>query len=150
MPSRLSNFIVKTIVRSPFNFVLGPSVGVITVKGRKSGKPYSTPVNVLRLGEGYTVVSLRGRSWWRNLREGQAAVLRLAGKSLSVTGRVINKPEKVAGGLASYFRQYPTYAKYFRVRIEAGGEPNRADLEAAASERVLVRLSPSPAVAMAP
>jgi hypothetical protein len=48
-------------------------------------------------------------------------------------------------GLTEYFRQYPGYAKYFKVRLDSDERPLPEDLEIAASERVIIRLTPVPA-----
>jgi len=68
MPSALENFFMKAIINSPFHSLLGESFAVITFEGRKSGKRYSTPVNVARVDSTWIVVSMRERTWWRNLR----------------------------------------------------------------------------------
>jgi hypothetical protein len=90
-------------------------------------------------------VSLRGRKWWRNLRGGRQAHLRVAGKQYAVRGEVLEDPAAVVDGLKQYFRQNPAYAKYFDVRLAPAGEPVSEDLDRAADERVIIRLRPATA-----
>ncbi len=139
MPSRFENFVVATIVRSPFHGLLGDAFAVISLRGRRSGKPISTPVNVLREGSTLTVVSLRTRTWWRNLRRGQPANVRLAGKDFDVRGEVLEAPDQVREGLAHFFESRPGHAKYFGVRM-ADGKLSGEDLQKATVQRVIVRL----------
>jgi hypothetical protein len=139
VPGRFENFIVSTIVRSPFHALLGDAFAVFSVRGRRSGKPISTPVNVLREGSTLTVVSLRTRTWWRNVRSGAQASVRLAGKTLQVRGEVLERPDMVREGLTHVFAQRPGHAKHFGLRL-VDGRLSAADLQKVAAERVVVRL----------
>jgi len=142
MPSAIGNFFIKTLLNSPLHPLLGSSFAVITVRGRKTGKLYSTPVNVTRDGDVFTIISRRERTWWRNLRGGGAAHLRVAGRRYAVQAEVIEDPAGVAAGLGEYFQHHPGYAKYFGVQLAADGEPGQADLERLADERVVIRPHP--------
>ena len=143
MPSPIGNFFIKAIVNSPLHGLLGDSFAVITLTGRKSGRRFSTPINVKADEGGWTVVSSRERTWWRNLRQGRTALLRVGGKQAAVQGEIVEAPADVRAGLADYFRRYPAYAKYFAVPLGADGQPESAALEHAARERVIIRLRPA-------
>ena len=145
MPGKISNFFMKTIVNSPLHPMLGSNFAVITFEGRKSGKRYSTPINVKRNGDVFTAVSLRSRNWWRNLRGGRPAQLRVSGQQYTVRGEVLEDRSAVVAELAQYFEQNPGYAKYFDVRLAPDGEPLNEDLDRAADERVMIRLRPATA-----
>jgi hypothetical protein len=80
MPSSIGNFFIKAIVNSPLHPLLGDRFAVITVDGRKTGKQYSSPINVTRDDGMFTATSLRNRTWWRNLRGGRLAKLRVSGQ----------------------------------------------------------------------
>jgi len=144
MPSRFGDFFVKALLNSPLHPILGGSIAVITVHGRKTGRAYSTPVNVVREGDAFTVVSRRSRTWWRNLRGGAAAELRVSGKRLTTQGEVIEGYGEVANGLSGYFQRNPRYAKYFQVNLTEAGQPERQDVERVARERVMILLRPVP------
>jgi len=124
------------------HFLLGNSFAVITVTGRKSGKQIATPVNIVLIGGTLTVISMRSRTWWRNLQEGQLAQLRRAGKQFPVQGELVRTPDDVAKGLSDYFAQYPAYAKYFKIPIGLDGKPDPKELARVAGERLLIRLYP--------
>ena len=62
MSGNLGNLFMKTIINSPLHPLLGSGIALITVRGRKTGKPISTPVNVVNDGDGLLVVSLRNRT----------------------------------------------------------------------------------------
>ncbi len=143
MPSAFANNIVRAIVNSPLHPILGDSFGVISVHGRRTGKRYSTPINVRLEGDTFTAVSLRTRTWWRNLRGGAPAELTVAGRRSEVRGEVVEGHAEVVETLASYFKRYPGLAKYFGVQLGADGELEGEDLERAADERVVILLRPT-------
>jgi hypothetical protein len=142
MPSLLGNFFVKTLINSPLHPLLGKSFAVITVTGCKTGKPISTPINTVYIDEILTVISMRNRTWWRNLRKGRLARLSRAGKRYMVRGEIVETPDQVISGLEKYFAQYPGYAKYFKIHPGPDGKPDPQELILHASERVLIRIFP--------
>lgn len=67
---------VEKLFNRTFGFLVGLGVGpahiyVLEVRGRKSGKPYSTPVDLLELGGRRYLVAPRGRTQW--VRNAEAA-----------------------------------------------------------------------------
>jgi len=140
MPNAIGNLFMKAIINSPLHRLLGSSFAVISLRGRKTGKLYSTPVNVARDGEGFTVISRRERTWWRNLRGGADAYLRVAGQRYAVRSEVIEDPAGVAEDLREYLQRSPGHARYFGVQPGADGQPAQADLDRLAGERVVIRL----------
>ncbi len=142
MPTPFGNAFMSVLLRSPLHPLLGDSFAVITVTGRKTGRRISTPINVAREPEGFTVVSYRNRTWWRNLLGGRAGELLYQGKTIPVTARIADQPGEVRDGLKAYFDRYPDYAKYFGIRRDEQGAIAEADLTRAAGERVIIRLIP--------
>ena len=140
MPSAIGNFFIKSLINSPLHPLVGESFAVITLTGRKTGQTISTPINIVRLGDMQTVISLRSRTWWRNLKDGRPAQLRHAGRRSKVRAEIVDAPAEVTAGMAAYFSQYPGYAKYFKLRTGTDGKPDPTELEKLASERVLIRL----------
>jgi hypothetical protein len=143
MPGSFGNSFMKAMINSPLHALLGDSFAVITVTGHKTGRSISTPVNVSFADNCYTVISMRDRTWWRNLRGDVPAHLRVSGKIFPVHGEVIKDPGAVSEELRQYFRQHPGNAKYFNVRLTPEGEPDPEGLQHAAEERLIIRLHPS-------
>jgi deazaflavin-dependent oxidoreductase (nitroreductase family) len=140
MPNAIGNFFMKLMVNSPLHAMLGDRFAVITVTGCKTGKRYSTPINVLKDGDGFFIVSLKNRTWWRNLRRGRSAQLRISGKRLRVRSEVFEEHDEVTDALMRYFQKAPGDAKHFGVRLARDERPIREDVERAAGERVMIRL----------
>ncbi len=142
MPNAIGNFFVRSLVNSPLHPVLGSGLAVITVHGRKTGRHIVTPVNVVADGDGFTATSLRSRSWWRNLRGGAQAELRLAGQQHLVRGEVVEGHAAVVAGFARYFDQHPGFARYFGLQLGPDDRPAWESLERLADERVIIHLCP--------
>jgi hypothetical protein len=136
MPSLIGNFFIKTLVNSPLHALLGSQFAVITLSGRKTGREFSTPINLMDIDGTLTVISSADRSWWRNLQDGRTARLRHNGRSTAVRGELVTRSDEVIAGLEDCFRVYPGFAKYFGVGADPSGLP------AAAANRVLIRLFP--------
>jgi deazaflavin-dependent oxidoreductase (nitroreductase family) len=143
MPSPLSNYFIKTLINSRMHALLGASFAVISVTGRKTGRPISTPVNTVCIEGDLSVISLRSRTWWRNLRGGCVGQLRQAGRTFPVQARIVEQPALVTAWLEKYFNSYPGHAKYFKLQAGADGKPTQHELERAAADRVIIHLSPA-------
>jgi hypothetical protein len=116
---------------------------VISVDGWKTGRRVSTPINVRRAQDGWIVISMRKRTWWRNLRGGRTALLRLAGRQIPVRGEIVEARDQVIANLTDYFRHNPGLVKYFDVQLDPEGNPDPAGLEREALKRVFIKLYPA-------
>lgn len=103
----IANPINKAILRSPLHGLMSKSTMLITFRGRKSGKTYTTPVEYHRVGQSITVYSWQNRSWWKNLRGGAPVTLRVRGKDLSGTADIV--PASAAEIVAGLQAMYPTF-----------------------------------------
>ena len=142
MPTRLGNFFVKTLITSPLHPLLGESFALITVTGRRTGNPITTPINTVCIEDVLTVISMRSRTWWRNLRSREVAQLRQAGRTFPVRAEVIEAPDGVDFWLKKYFTIYPGYMRYFEIIPDPDGKPSPQELQKVAGERVIIRLFP--------
>ena len=138
------NPIIKWLLNSPFHRLISKNMMLITYKGRKSGKPYSTPVNYLELedteGKYLATMSLKGRVWWRNLREGTPVTVLFRGKNLQGVAEVIEDNQEVADFLSIYLQQFPQMARYFQITFDENGEPISEEVIPAAKTRVVIKI----------
>lgn len=77
----------------------GAPVLVLDVVGRKTGQVRSTPLVYLSLPEGYLVTAAnagneREPQWWANLQAAGTGVVHVAGRTETVTPRVVQPPER--------------------------------------------------------
>lgn len=134
------NPLMEWILRSPLHGMLSANTLLISVTGRKSGKPITTPVNYVRDGNILSITSYRKRTWWRNLRGGASVTMRLQGKDIQAHANVIEDDSGVANGLMAHLQKVPQYAKYYQVGLDASGRPVAADVARAASDRVIIHV----------
>jgi len=135
----IGNPFMKAILRSPFHPILSKSTALLSIKGRKSGKVYTFPVNYQREGNEVWVISMRDRTWWKNLRGGGQVALRLEGIEYKGEGEVFEECQEVAQQLDPFIRRSPAYGKYLKVGFDSDGNPNLGDLIKAAESRVMIR-----------
>ena len=120
---------VERVFNRAFGFVVGLGLGfsynyLLQVRGRKSGKLYSTPINLLELGGKRFLVAPRGRTQWvRNAEAAGEVTLKKGRTKLQFRLRPIadaDKPEILKAYLDNFKRDVQ---QYFPV---AAGSPARA------------------------
>src|SRR3990172_5060766 len=72
---------------------------LLTTTGRKSGRPWTTPLTYLQDGENLVVIASNGGSarhpaWYLNLRADPAATLELPGRTVHATAATAGPEEK--------------------------------------------------------
>ena len=133
------NSFMTFMLRSPIHGVMSGSTMLITVTGRKSGRPITTPVNYYQEGDTVWVISNRERTWWRNLKGGAALKLRLRGQEVNGFGEVLLDEPAVAAQIGEYVRHLPMSARALGVHI-VDNQPDPADLERLAKEKVMIKI----------
>jgi hypothetical protein len=102
----------------------------VSYTGRKSGRPYRTPVSYYRDGD--TVYCFTNGSWRYNFAENADAILHIRGRDYNAIGRVDtgDRNNKI-DTMTRYFKAVPQDKKFYGVRCDADGEPIRALVEQA-------------------
>lgn len=107
-----------------FGFLAGLGIApsfiyLLEVKGRKSGKVYSTAVNLLELNGKQFIVAPRGRTQWVRNAEAAGEVILKRGASRRFRLRSLNDSEK-AQVLKAYLTNYKSAVqKFFPIRPNA-------------------------------
>lgn len=115
---------------------------VLTVAGRKSGLPRSTPLNVLHLDGSRYLVAPRGETEWaRNLRAAGRAQLRTGRRAEEISARELADDEKVPL-LRAYLSRWKVETGIFFGGI-APDAPEQAWREVAGRHPVFVVVAPS-------
>ena len=121
---RAGNGLVRMLVR----LGLGPArTYLLTVTGRRSGAPRSTPVTLVEEGGRRWLVSPYGEvAWVRNLRATGRATLSRCGRTGAIAVREIT-PEEAAPVLKLYVTRVPITRPYFDVKPESDLDAFRAE-----------------------
>ena len=113
---------------------------VLEVRGRTSGEPRRTPVNLLELDGARYLVAPRGETQWaRNLRASGEGRLLAGRHSESFTATEIADPEKVEV-LRAYLKRWKFEVGVFFDGV--GPDSSEQELLAAAPKHPVFRLSP--------
>jgi len=104
MDSRSQSFERPSVVERFFNSTIGalvrlgiglPNMRVLEVRGRKSGKLYTLPVDLLSLDGRFYLVAPRGRAEWvRNAEASHSVVLRRGSRVEQYQLRALSDAEK--------------------------------------------------------
>jgi len=116
---------------------------LITYKGRKSGKRFTTPVRYIRVDDVVRCFTSTDTLWWRNLRGGAEVVLQLQDQQKRYHARVFeSKPEQTRAALEHYLALYPQDAGYYDIRLNKDKSLNCEDFERALTGIIVVEASP--------
>jgi len=116
---RIANALIKALI----SLLLAPSqTYLLSVRGRKTGKLYSTPVRLVEEDSQRWLVAPYGEvSWVRNARAAGEVTLTRNGRS-EVVGLSELGPEESAPILKKYLEQVPLVRPYFDVKPDAPTE----------------------------
>jgi deazaflavin-dependent oxidoreductase (nitroreductase family) len=128
-------FRAPSAVEAAFNRALGFLVGLgigpgymqlLQVRGRKTGRVFSTPVNLLEVGGKTYLVAPRGRTQWvRNAEAAVEIMLKRGSTRRRFRLRALPDGEKPEL-LKSYLEQYASQVqRYFPVKAGSGSEAFR-------------------------
>lgn len=133
------NDFMSWVLRSPFHGLLSNGMMLITVKGRKTGKSYTTPVGYYQQGGTLWVLTGRERTWWRNLQGGAEVDLLVKRKQVAGAAETEMDPNAVEMRMFDYVKHVPQAARPMGIRIEAG-RPNAEDIARVAKDRLFVKI----------
>ena len=138
---RVGNYAVR--VMSRIGLRMGP-VCVLTVPGRRTGKPRSTPVSPLTVGGGrYVVAALPDSDWARNIRAAGHAQLSQGRRREPVTLIEVTDSTLKEQVMRAYPCEVPRGAPMF-VRAGIAASPDPGAFAAAAGHVAVFEIRPVP------
>lgn len=143
----MQNRVVSWILRSQLSDILDRSVLLITVKGRKTGTPYTLPVQYATSQGAIWIMPGRPehKSWWRNLRQESDVTMLLRGREVGGSARALQgatDPDSVTEGMRIFLRRWPSAAR--AVGMKGKDPDDETSLAAAAKDTVIVRVAVPP------
>jgi deazaflavin-dependent oxidoreductase (nitroreductase family) len=105
------NALIKLLTRVG---LAGRHTYVLTVRGRKTGRPHSTPVTLIEDGDRWLVAPYGEVGWVRNVRAAGQVELSRKGRSEMLYVEEV-RPEEAARVLREYLKQVPIVRPYFNV-----------------------------------
>lgn len=141
-----ADLLAAGLLRSPASGLLDGALLLLTVRGRRTGREYTFPVQYAEDGPALWVLPGRPdtKTWWRNLLEPARVGLHWRGQDLGGSARVLDggrEPWAVEAGLRAYLTRFPRTARRLGVDDGHGGLDPRL-LHDVAVRTVLVRIVP--------
>jgi deazaflavin-dependent oxidoreductase (nitroreductase family) len=116
---RALNALVRPLARAGLT---GPRTNLLTVPGRRTGRLWSTPVSIVRIGDERWLVAPYGdRNWVRNARAAGWVELRRGGRSERLAVREL-APEAAVPVLREYLRRGWVTRPFFDVSLASTSE----------------------------
>jgi hypothetical protein len=138
----LVNAVIRTLLRSPLHSLMSKSVLVVSYKGRKSGRRYSTPVRYVEVDDCIRCFTSEQVQWWRNVKRNPAISLLVQGISGPYRAEVQQRdPVVTKQKLRHFLSLFPQDASYQNIRLDADKSLNEDDLEAASHSAIVVEFS---------
>jgi hypothetical protein len=122
---RKPNFFER-ILNKAFGVLVGLGIGLrhnylVEVRGRRTGRVYSTPIDLLEFKEKRFLVAPRGRTEWvRNAESAREIVLKRGSVRQKFRIRIVSNEEKPEILKAYLDRFNLTVQRYFPVRADSG------------------------------
>jgi deazaflavin-dependent oxidoreductase (nitroreductase family) len=113
---RLGNVLITPLARLG---LAGKRTHILTVRGRRTGRRYSTPVQLVFDDRGRWLVAPYGeREWVKNARAAGEVELARAGRTMRYRVEEVS-PDEAAPVLREYLRTTPIVKAYFEAEPEA-------------------------------
>jgi F420H(2)-dependent quinone reductase len=114
--NHVGNPVIRPLLRTRFGRRLGKHTALLRYRGRRTGRAYELPVGYTRVdGRLWILVATpEHKTWWRNLRDGAAVDLLLAGRAVHGKATAldgVHHPDEVVEGLRAYARGMPRAAR---------------------------------------
>ncbi len=148
-PPRWVDALLRWLLRTPgLQRWAGRSTALLTFRGRRSGRLFTTPVVYVRDRGRVLVVSRVERQWWRNLDDHPEVHLRLAGTQHHGRARVLHGLEALDAYL-TYMEARPPVARAAGIDVHRGA-PDPVRARAALTTTVVVAIDLVPLVTSLP
>ncbi len=110
---------------------------IITFKGRKTGREYSTPISYFM--EHQTVYCFTRARWWKNIGEGSNVSVRIRGVKYNGYAKAIpDDVHRKAEALKMRLRANPKAGMLYGISSNSAGDPNEEELLEFATANVLI------------
>ena len=85
---------LRALLASPLRGMAGPGILLVTYRGRRTGRTYTTPVEFVRVDGGLVVLVADAdrKQWWRNVRETPDVQVRVDGRPSRAKAIVLRGP----------------------------------------------------------
>lgn len=139
----LVNPVMKALLRSPIHTVASRNVAILHYQGRRSGRSFDTPLSYVREGKTVLLLSSQNTGWWKNFRDGAAAVEVEIGGQRHAGTAVLHEgdTEALRDGVRRFLTALPRDAIVYGVKMDKSKRPIDTSIADTAPRLVLVEIS---------
>ncbi len=112
------NAMPMLVLNSPLHALMSSRYAVLEFTGRKSGRTFRTPIAYTREGERILITT--DSNWWKNLDGGRPVRLRVRGKKVTGSPRLVTDPDEAARMLGLLTERIPSYARMAGIERHEG------------------------------
>ncbi len=137
------NPLMGCLLRSPWHHRVSETLLLLSFKGRKSGKAYSTPVAYHHQDEAYLLFT--HSSWWKNMEGGTPVTMHLRGQAITGWAEAIRDPDLVLASLEPLLGLYGVrQARRLGLTLDPAHDPTSEELRGAIQAQgvIMIRLQP--------
>jgi hypothetical protein len=133
---------MRALLRSPLHGIASRNLGLLSYRGRKSGKHYVTPLSYVRTGSLVRFLSSHNTRWWTNFVDGPTPVeVEIGPDTHSGTARLwAEDSEELRDGVRSFLTALPRDARVYGIRLDSNRRPVEADIASCGSHVVMVEV----------
>ena len=137
---RILNPVMEFILKSPAHSLVSGGIMIITFKGKRTSREYSTPISYYADEDGW-VTCFTHANWWRNFQDGAEVKLRIRGENYQGFAEAVpDDIDQKSRALTKMLTKIPTDARFYRVSFDQEGRPNEEEVQQAAAEAVMIRI----------
>ncbi|MBJ18650.1 MAG: nitroreductase family deazaflavin-dependent oxidoreductase [bacterium] len=133
---------MRALLRSPFHRIASASLCLISYRGRRSGRPFTTPLSFMREGKIVRLLSSHETRWWLNFMDGpvevEVEIAREIFHGRAVT--VLEDGERLREGVRTFLTAVPRDAMIYGIKLNRERRPREEDIASAAGHVVLVEI----------
>jgi F420H(2)-dependent quinone reductase len=124
---RVFNPLATRILRSPLHGLMSRRLMLISFRGKKSGRYFTTPISYVQNGE--SLLLGVGGPWWRNFAGGVPVQVRLRGRTRDGRAEATTDEARVTEAYRTILRRNRTRARFMGIAATSDGQPDKHSIE---------------------
>lgn len=139
---RILNVPMQALLQSPMHGIASRHLCLLTYKGRRSGRSFTTPLSFVRTGDTVRLLSSNKTKWWKNFLGEPADVGVEIGRE-QFAGRaetIVEDGDRLRDGVRGFLTKLPRDAVVYGIKLDKNKRPLDKDIEGAAGHVVLVEI----------
>lgn len=136
------NPLVQGLLRSPMHGIASANLCVFHYRGRRSGRPFTTPLSFMQEGSLVRLLSSHNTRWWNNFLDGPVNVeIEIARKTYPASAlTLVEDGPEYREGIRAFLTAVPRDARVYGIKLDENRKPREQDIENAAGHVVVVEV----------